>query len=531
MPVTMTAFSQDMIEELGMTSDEDLEQLVPGLQFAYDSEGNGITIRGIGTQKAVEYNADLAVAFYVDGVYTNDVYGLAPNLFDVERVEVARGPQGTLNGRNSIAGAVSYVNRKPSDDWDAQVLVEFTDTVTQRYNAAWGGPITDEVSFRLTGGYYEGDGWQENTGIGDNYAAPDQYTFAPQLRYETDRLDINLRRQVARDRGTSRAPVRMVDVDRDSPTYLLGGIWPVTNYLYLYQKPLPGIANCDPAQFRDRGGFCDELENRVPSNRSSIQDHETDRWSLNTDVAVGDLARHRTRCTDGSLYRGNRASPILEYTANVDGTEIWGAEVEWAFYATDQFRVSGYYNYLDSSLGPHMAYIDGDRDGDTLGTFLHSWIDEETGQRMETELTNMRDNTGNRLPQMPNHKGAVTVAYTQPLETAGTVDALATWSYTGFTLSQHRQSRLPGTPGVQPRRRSDHLAVGGRGVGRDRVRAERLRRDRHPGVRLRLGLVDRATADLDTGPLSAPAVGDVLRPKHGGHYCYDVHQRMEGPRT
>ena len=167
-PVTMTAFSQDMLEELGLTGDEDLEQLVPGLQFAYDSEGNGITIRGIGTQKAVQYNADLAVAFYVDGVYTNDVYGLAPNLFDVERVEVARGPQGTLNGRNSIAGAVSYVNRKPSEDWDAQVLVEFTDTVTQRYNAAWGGPLTDEVSFRLTGGYYEGDGWQENTGIGDD---------------------------------------------------------------------------------------------------------------------------------------------------------------------------------------------------------------------------------------------------------------------------------------------------------------------------------------------------------------------------
>ena len=770
-PVTMTAFSQDMLEELGMTGDEDLEQLVPGLQFAYDSEGNGITIRGIGTQKAVQYNADVAVAFYVDGVYTNDVYGLAPNLFDVERVEVARGPQGTLNGRNSIAGAVSYVNRKPSDDWDAQILVEFTDTVTQRYNGAWGGPITDEVSFRLTGGYYEGDGWQENTGIGDNYAAPDQYTLAPQLRYETDRLDINLRRQIARDRGTSRAPVRMVDVDRDSPTYLLGGIWPVTNYLYLYRKPLPGIANCDPRQFRDRGGFCEELENKVLSNRSSVQDNETDRWSLNADVDVGDLlgnesgaltvrytygstvtdtagsrdgdntdrvpsaedpfipqdcvdqlgaaecqargvryqdqetaffwdndesshelqvfsdfdgpfnfvagayayeneahwrgkyganyadpfnftsaedavaridrdgdgapdyanceefyqtyvlgsddpateliegrslnpgeyqgcepgdnhllkggsasgAGYETRAlfangeyeltdtwrvsgglrwtedkkdqrgvsgtfgvtnvlgvpitrfrglsnrndswggtighvsleytpADNRLYygristgfraggfnqisggtsaadiannivpatfeeetlvnyeaglkgrflddrlvlqtgaylqvfdgfhfngrqliseahRGNRASPILEYTANVDGTEIWGAEVEWAFYATDQFRVSGYYNYLDSSLGAHMAYIDGDRDGDTLGTFIHSWIDEETGQRMETELTNMRDNTGNRLPQMPNHKGAVTLAYTQPLQTAGTVEALTTWSYTG----------------------------------------------------------------------------------------------------
>lgn len=769
-PVTMTAFSQDMLEELGLTGDEDLEQLVPGLQFAYDSEGNGITIRGIGTQKAVQYNADLAVAFYVDGVYTNDVYGLAPNLFDVERVEVARGPQGTLNGRNSIAGAVSYVNRKPSDDWDAEVLVELTDTVTRRYNAAWGGPLTDGVSFRLTGGYYEGDGWQENTGSGSNYAAPDQYTLAPQLRYTNDRLDLNLRRQIARDRGTARSPVRLVDVDRDSPTYLLGGIWPVTNYLYLYQKPLPGIADCNPGQFRDYGRLCGELKNQVLSNGASIRDDDTDRWSLNADADIGDMlgaesgaltvrytygstvtdtvgsrdgdntdrvpsaedpfvpqdcvdqigidecrergVRYQNRetayfwdndesshevqlfsnfdgpfnfvagaysyeneshwrvktgdyanpfnftsaedavagidrdgdgapdyanceefyqtyvlgpddpateiiegrslnpeeylgCepgdnhllkggsasgagyetqavfangeyelneswrvsgglrwtedkkdqrgvsgtfgvsnvlgvpitrfrglsnrndswggtighvsleytpTDNRLYygristgfraggfnqisggtsaadiannivpatfeeetlvnyeagikgrflddrlvlqtgaylqvfdgfhfngrqliseahRGGRESPILEYTANVDGTEIWGAEVEWAFYVTDQLRLSGYYNYLDSSLGTHMAYIDGDRDGDTLGTFLHSWIDEETGERMETELTNMRDNTGNRLPQMPNHKGAVTLAYTQPLDTAGTVDMLTTWSYTG----------------------------------------------------------------------------------------------------
>ena len=59
----MTAFSSDVIERLGMTGDEDLEQMVPGLQFAYDSEGNGISMRGIGTQKAVQTQADAAVAF------------------------------------------------------------------------------------------------------------------------------------------------------------------------------------------------------------------------------------------------------------------------------------------------------------------------------------------------------------------------------------------------------------------------------------------------------------------------------------
>ena len=770
-PVTMTAFNQQMIEELGLTGDEDLEQLVPGLQFAYDSEGNGITIRGIGTQKAVQYNADLAVAFYVDGVYTNDVYGLAPNLFDVERVEVARGPQGTLNGRNSIAGAISYVNRKPTDTWDLQVLTELTDTVTRRFNVAWGGPIVDGLGFRLTGGYYEGDGWQENTGTGKNYAAPDQYSFAPQLRYRTDRMDINLRVQNTRDRGTSRAPVRLVDVDRDSPFYLLGGIWPVTNYLYLYDKPLPGIANCDPKQFRDTGGLCDDLQNRVLSNRQSFQDDKTDRWSLNADFDVGDMfggdpglltlrytygstvtdtlgsrdgdntdripsaedpfvpadcvdkldveecnerevrfqdretayfwdndesshevqlfsnfdgpfnfvagvysyeneahwrqkggnyadpfnftsaedavarvdqnedgapdyascqefyesyvigpddpgtdiiegrsfspeeylgcepgdnhllkggsasgAGYETRAVfangefeltdnwrvsgglrwtedskdqrgvsgtfgvgnvlgvpitrfrglqnrndewggtighvsleytpvDNRLYygristgfraggfnqisggtsaadiannivpatfeeeklvnyevgvkgrflddrlivttgaylqdfdgfhfngrqlisdahRNNRSSPFLEYTANVDGTQIWGAEVEWSFYATQHVRFSGYYNFLDSSLGQHVAYIDGDREESTLGTFVHRWINDETGERMEAELANPRDNTGKRLPQQPHHKGAMTLAISQPLEGArGALEWLATWSYTG----------------------------------------------------------------------------------------------------
>lgn len=81
------------------------------------------------------------MATYVDAVYTIGTYGVAPNLFDAERIEVARGPQGTLNGRNSIAGSISYFTKRPSNEWDSLFQAEFTDQTTQRYNGAFGGPI------------------------------------------------------------------------------------------------------------------------------------------------------------------------------------------------------------------------------------------------------------------------------------------------------------------------------------------------------------------------------------------------------
>ena len=282
-PVTMSAFNGQMIEELGISVDEDLENLVPGLQFGYDSEGNGTSMRGIGTQKPRQHNSDLAVTFYVDGIVTNDAYGLAPNLFDIDRVEVARGPQGTLNGRNSIAGSINYVYKKPTREWQLGLLSEFTDEFSQRYGIAFGGPIPmlEHFSFRITSNVHKGDGWQENVGIGGDYAAADTFTVSPQLRYEKDGWDLNLRYQLARDNGSSAAAVRLVDADRDSPTYLLGGIFELTNQLYLYRKPMPGIANCPSEQFRISGGFCGDLENKVLGNRSSLRDDDTARWAFN----------------------------------------------------------------------------------------------------------------------------------------------------------------------------------------------------------------------------------------------------------
>lgn len=298
-PITMSAFDDKRIEALGMTGLGDLEQLTAGLQIGsattqQRSDGDGIVIRGIGTQMSKELHTDLAVAVYVDGVYTVDSYGLAPNLFDVERVEVARGPQGTLHGRNSIAGSISFVTKKPTDQWDAEILAEFTDQFTQRYNAAFGGPIAEfaggSLGFRITGGYFTGDGAQENAGIGEDLDAPDQVTFSPKLRFKNDRFDINLSYSLVEDTGSPSQMVRLTEYTRDNP---FNAQW------FLFDTPMPAITDCNPVVYEDWGWsgeftpryqqvICDDVQNRVLSNRGGSMDSKTDRYAANIDFNLTD---------------------------------------------------------------------------------------------------------------------------------------------------------------------------------------------------------------------------------------------------
>mgnify|MGYP005690997243 CR=1 FL=1 len=94
--MTVTAFSSDMLQDLGLQDRDKLQNLVPGLQFGdqMDQGGNGVTLRGVGTRLAGMNHMDRAVAQYIDGAYTIGVYGTMPGGgFDLETIEVARGPQ------------------------------------------------------------------------------------------------------------------------------------------------------------------------------------------------------------------------------------------------------------------------------------------------------------------------------------------------------------------------------------------------------------------------------------------------------
>jgi iron complex outermembrane receptor protein len=387
-PLTMSAFSEQMIEELGMTNALDLEQLVPGLQFGsaalqQRSDGQGITIRGIGTQSARELHSDLAVAVYVDGVYTVDTYGLAPNLFDIERVEVARGPQGTLNGRNSIAGAIHFHSKRPTFEWDTQVLAELTDQTTERFNVAFGGPLTENLAFRINAGRLTGDGSQENDGLGDDLGEPDQTTISPQLRFRTERFDVNLKYLKVEDEGSEENWVPFGEFDRTDPD---NGNW------YLSDVAVPSISGCsNPVtnvnlvpQPIDGDLICGDLENVVLSNRDGTQANETERWILNADWNItetltlrytfGDSETNTLASTDSDQTSrvGSAADPSIPADLDPSEVAVWTAsgasfadgEVNHVFFNEEESHelqlisnfegpfnfVAGYYSYENETF-------------------------------------------------------------------------------------------------------------------------------------------------------------------------------------
>ena len=186
--MTITGFGEDALKRFGIQDRDKLQILVPGLQFGetVDMLGNGTSLRGIGTRNAGIGHGDRSVATYIEGAYTVGTYGTAPGGgFDLERVEVARGPQGTLNGRNSIAGSINYIYKKPTQERDFELMGQFNDYQQYRVNAAIGGPLTDSISYRLTAGRNDGDGYQENVGPGPDTDAPDHRFYSAHLRSRT----------------------------------------------------------------------------------------------------------------------------------------------------------------------------------------------------------------------------------------------------------------------------------------------------------------------------------------------------------
>lgn len=157
-PISITAVGGEQLTKSGITNTLQLTQAVPALNVRYVNFSVQPIIRGVGTRGTT--NGDEAnVAFYVDGIYQVAPSASSFDLLNIERVEVLRGPQGTLFGRNATGGLINIITRDPSHDTEVQAVFtygRFNERSAQFY-ATTG--ITDTLAFDLSGRVYEDDGF------------------------------------------------------------------------------------------------------------------------------------------------------------------------------------------------------------------------------------------------------------------------------------------------------------------------------------------------------------------------------------
>jgi iron complex outermembrane receptor protein len=159
-PVSLTAFSAEMVDRYDLTSLEKLSNSTPEFNVGRASNGSGaqITLRGIGSQPT-SIGLEQSTAIVVDGVYFGNGHVINEAFFDLERVELLKGPQALFFGKNATAGVVNITTAGPSDTWDGMVRAGYEVNADQPSGEAMiTGPLSDTVSFRLAGRYSKMNG-------------------------------------------------------------------------------------------------------------------------------------------------------------------------------------------------------------------------------------------------------------------------------------------------------------------------------------------------------------------------------------
>lgn len=166
-PTAIVAFDAETIESAGIRSTEDFVGLTPNVTFddSFTYLNSFVVVRGV-TQVN---NADAPIAIIIDGVPQNNQKQFKQSLFDIEQIEVLKGPQGSLFGRNAIGGAINITTKQPTNDFEGFVGGGISNGIGYRGEAGISGPIIeDTVLFRVAGSYYETDGIIQNTFLNDD---------------------------------------------------------------------------------------------------------------------------------------------------------------------------------------------------------------------------------------------------------------------------------------------------------------------------------------------------------------------------
>ena len=195
-PIAVSAYNGEDLEARGVQDVYGLQQVSPSVSvYSSNSTSNGgtVRIRGIGTT-GNNPGLESAVGTFIDGIYRSRSGMAFDDFVDIERIEVLRGPQGTLFGKNTSAGALNIISKKPEYETGGFVELTAGDLETYKAKAGITGPISETLAYRLAGSWHQrDDGFYENIDSGSEYDTRDRWMIKGQLLWEPNaRFDARL---------------------------------------------------------------------------------------------------------------------------------------------------------------------------------------------------------------------------------------------------------------------------------------------------------------------------------------------------
>jgi iron complex outermembrane receptor protein len=283
-PATVAAFSGEELRERRIDSSLQLQYRTPGLVISTDQASNNIYIRGVGSS-LLGITTGNSVATYLDGVYIPQAVQVFQSLADVERVEVLKGPQATLYGRNATGGAISIVTPEPTEETRGFAEASVGNLGAYGLRGAIGGGLSDTVSGRISLEYTQRDGFTRNELLGKDIDGTDRRGARGALKWSpTDDFDAVLRADVTQSRGSE------------------GGLRLASPNSFYYTAPIPTFPAApyiaDPRVVRN------DIDNRLPIDDQGVN------LTLNWRTGLGKL-------TSISSYR---KFEIENQATDLDGT-------------------------------------------------------------------------------------------------------------------------------------------------------------------------------------------------------------------
>lgn len=290
-PMSVSAFSGDSIKQGNLSSFKDLFALTPGISGeTNDSYFDAVTVRGVGNN-GFGSGSDPALGLFLDGVYQSRE-GANPTMFDLDRVEVVKGPQGTLFGRNTASGAISMITRKPGDSFGGEVSVGAGQLGRTDFEGSVDMPVSEDLALRVAGIHRSQDGHIKNLFDGSKlgasetsaaritgvYSGIEDTTITLMAQYEDREGDGTVYRALDTEghynqvlnnqhgRDASEIGDMILTLERDFGAVSLTAITGYKTHKYHYIEDFDGTADTIDHYQRDQSGDFFSQELRLTSN-------------------------------------------------------------------------------------------------------------------------------------------------------------------------------------------------------------------------------------------------------------------------